>query len=116
MAPNKPAYRMSEADWQRRVVDTALRTGWMCHHVPPIEAARGGWFTPEQGHTGFPDWVFARDGVVLICELKSETGVVEQNQKPWLQHLGDHVQVWRPRDWDTLVYPALTAPRRRRVS
>jgi len=69
------------------------------------------------GDAGFPDWVFARAGSVIIAELKREGRRPEAEQEAWLRSLGWdpeqdegsdafldrqlRVYVWRPSDWMT---------------
>lgn len=75
----------SEADFQTWVVGTARRHHWMVAH---LRDSRG------QDAVGLPDLIMARDGVVLLAEIKSMTGRVQVDQKPWLAASGNHI--WRP--------------------
>jgi hypothetical protein len=99
-----------EAPFVDRVVDLAKRTGWLVTHFRPARTQRG-YRTAIQGHKGFPDVVLARDGVVLFRECKTDTGRLAPEQRAWLAALPD-AAVWRPRDWDDVIVPTLTAPRR----
>ena len=76
---------MSEAAWQTWIVNTARARGWLVAH---LRDSRG------QDATGMPDLVLARGGLVILAELKSETGGIRDSQKPWLAASGNHV--WRP--------------------
>lgn len=90
------AMRISEAQLQSAVIDLATLQGWrVCH----FRAARAGdgWAVPLQGHPGFPDVALARAGVVLLVELKSDTGKLTQDQEAWQKAAGS--LVWRPQDW-----------------
>lgn len=89
---------MSEDDFKQRVIDTAKTHGWMVVHYRPAKT-RKGYRTPLQGDKGCPDLILARDSVVLLAELKTDTGRVTPEQKQWLYHLGVYGCVWRPRDW-----------------
>lgn len=109
--PLQPPPPLTEAAFVDRIVDLARRTGWLATHFRPARTQRG-YRTPIQGDKGFPDLVLARDGVLLIRECKTNTGPLSREQRGWLAELGDHAAVWRPRDWDTVIVPALTAPRR----
>jgi hypothetical protein len=93
------ALKMSEADFQGRVIDTAQRLGWRVVHHRHARHADGSWRTPMTGDKGFPDLVLSRDGVVILAELKSDTGKLGPGQQEWLDALGPHGRLWRPRDW-----------------
>jgi hypothetical protein len=99
---------MSEDDLQQRVIDTAEANGWRVVHHRAAKTARG-WRTAVQGHAGFPDVVLARDGVVIVAELKSRRGRTSPDQDLWLEALGTHARLWRPQDW-----PAIERELRRR--
>lgn len=93
---------LSEAQFQRTVIDAAMVFGWQVHHSRPARTARG-WATPITGHPGLPDLVLARDGVVLLVELKAHRGQLTPGQKRWAQHLGSHGRVWRPAQWPQIL-------------
>lgn len=117
------ALRVSEAEWQRTVIECAQVNGWTVAHFRPARTQRG-WRTPvEADGAGFPDLVLARPPELLFVELKSDTGVVRPEQQRWLDALSEvegavnelvlqihgkdagltgprvEVHVWRPRDW-----------------
>jgi hypothetical protein len=92
------ALTLTEADFMEKVIARARARGWLVHHCRPCRKADGGWTTPVQGHTGFPDLVLARDGVVLFRELKTDGGRLTDAQRHWLEVLGG--EVWRPNDWN----------------
>jgi len=94
---------ITEADFQARVMQTAHLTGWMVAHFRPAMTQRGRWVTPMSGDTGFPDLVLARDGRVIVAELKRDKGIVSTGQMRWLSALGDYGRVWRPRDWPEIL-------------
>ena len=94
---------MSEADWQRRVMDTARLTGWMCAHFRPAKTQRGRWVTPMAGDKGFPDLVLAKDGRLLLAELKTDKGRPTLEQQAWLAELGAHGRLWRPAQWEAVL-------------
>lgn len=91
-----------EEDFTDWVVAAAMRLGWMVCHVRPARTAHG-YRTPVQGHKGLPDVVLARAGVVVLAELKSETGRLSPDQRRWLAALGGYGTVWRPRDRDAVL-------------
>lgn len=95
---------ISEEDFQRRVIDTAKLNGWKVVHFRKVKMPSGKWATPLQGDAGFPDLALAHGGRVLLVELKTDTGQVEDHQAEWLNEIGqEHGRVWRPRDWDVIV-------------
>lgn len=107
---------MLEEDFQSRVIDLALRAGWMVTHFRPAQTRSGRWATPLEGHKGFPDLVLARRHVVLFRELKRDHENPSPEQQLWLEALGPVAAVWRPRDWETDVIPTLTAATSRRTA
>lgn len=100
---------ISEAAFQRCVIDLAKLTGWRVAHHRPARTERG-WRTPVEGHPGLPDLVLARDGVVVVAELKRHQGRVTPEQRAWLAALGPTGRLWKPGDWPEIV-GLLTAPR-----
>lgn len=95
---------ISEADFTRQVIDLAHLTGWHVAHFRPAQTTRG-WRTPMSGDTGYPDITLARDGQVLLAELKAEGGRLRPEQIGWLTAAhGDDWRdwVWRPRDLDRI--------------
>lgn len=105
-----PTPGMSEDDWKARVIDTAKLYGWRVHHSRPARTATG-WRTPIEGDAGLPDLVLARDGVVLLVELKSDTGQPTPDQRAWLAAAETCGDLWRPRDWPR-VFDILSAQRK----
>ena len=95
-------HQLSEEDFQDRILKTAELYGWRCIHHRPARRTDGGWRTAMQGHPGFPDLVLARDGVVIVAELKSARGQPTADQWLWLEALGDHARLWRPQDWPAI--------------
>ncbi len=75
----------SEASFQKWVINTARDCGWMVAHVSDSR---------KQDTTGLPDLVLARNGLVILAELKTEKGGVRKEQEPWLEASGGHL--WRP--------------------
>lgn len=101
-APDVAAPRESEAQFTDWLVEAAKLHGWMVGHFRPARTTRG-WRTPVQGDEGFPDVVLARDGVVLIAELKAARGRLRPGQQAWLAALGATAVVWRPSDRDEIL-------------
>ena len=107
--------KVCEADFQKTVVELAEILGWRTFH-----AARLKGHLRTETSEGFPDLVFAKTGVKpLFAELKSDTGVVSNDQIAWLQAT-DGV-IWRPKHWyvvekslkDGEAYPTEPIPRMR---
>lgn len=92
---------IAEADFAQAVVDLAKLRGWMVVHFRPART-KAGWRTPFTGDAGFPDLVLARDGVVLIVELKSLGGRMRPGQREWGVALGGVYRLWRPTDMDEI--------------
>ncbi len=61
--------------------------------------------TPVIGQKGLPDRILARDGVVLLVELKAEEGKLSKDQKVWESALCGYTgyYVVRPSDWGRIV-------------
>lgn len=94
---------LSEADFQQRVMDAARRAGWLCVHFRPAKTQRGVWVTPMTGDKGFPDLALAKDGRVILAELKSDTGKPSKEQLAWLAAVGGHGRLWSPENWEAIL-------------
>lgn len=103
---------LSEDQWQQRIVEAAKLHGWRWAHFRAAKI-RDRWVTPQSGDPGFPDLVLARDGEVIVAELKTDIGPFRPGQKDWLAELGGYGRLWRPADWDS-VHEELRRPRRSR--
>jgi hypothetical protein len=88
---------MTENDLQQAILEAATYLGWRVHHVRRSDLAI------QQGHSGFPDVVCARNGRVLYFELKSATGRLSPDQSAWLTDLGPDAMVVFPDDLDTVL-------------
>lgn len=93
------ALAMSEDELEDNVLQAAQFLGWVAVHHRPARTKDGEWRTAIKGQKGFPDLCLARDGVVLLRELKRERGKTSPGQVIWLEALGDHGGIWRPSDW-----------------
>ncbi len=87
--------RLSESQFQQMITDRAKVRGWLVYHT----------YDSRRSTAGFPDLVLARDGRVLIIEVKTEKGRLSKAQAEWLRELGiddslrsQEVYVWRPSD------------------
>lgn len=96
---------MKESDFQRQVLQFAVLRSWRVVHFRPARVTIRGqetYRTATQGHTGFPDLVIARKGVVIHAELKTEKGRLSDDQKKWRDALGETWRLWRPSDWPAI--------------
>jgi hypothetical protein len=93
---------VSEAQLQTRIIEYAQ---WMKWRVVHIRAARrqDGWTVPYEGDPGLPDLILARNGRVLLAELKREGESPTSDQAKWLAAAGPNGRLWRPSDWATIV-------------
>ena len=83
---------MSEADFQRAVIDMARLHRWLVYHTQDS----------RRSAPGFPDLTMVRDGKVIFAELKTDKGQLTEDQYLWLIELEAaqvKVFVWRPSDW-----------------
>jgi hypothetical protein len=93
--------QLSEKGFQVWVTDLATRLGWTWVHIPTVRVANGGrtyHATTYEGHPGLPDLILARDGKVLLVELKRHNGKTTPAQDRWLREAGGHARLWRPKD------------------
>ena len=86
--------------------------GWRHMHIGESTKSvrRGGGYVrvPDKDCQGWPDLVLvhAKRHLMLVRELKTNAGTLTDHQKSWLADLdavGVNVDVWRPRDWDSIV-------------
>ena len=103
MTPAKP--KVSEAQFQRQVIQFAQLCGWRVAHFRPAMDSKGRWKTAVAGDgAGFPDLVLVRERVLFV-ELKTDTGRLTPDQEAWrqaAQAAGATHHVWRPRDWPAI--------------
>lgn len=103
------ALPLTENDFQRRVVALAHQCQWLVHHTHTVQI-NGAYRTPIVGDRGLPDLILARDGALILAELKTDKGRLGPGQADWLTALGPHARLWRPRDWPAIM-AELGAPR-----
>ena len=92
---------ITEAQWQRTVIDIASACGWVYYHPPRAGFRSNG--TVRHVPAGFPDLVLARDTRLIFAELKRETGKTTEAQDAWLAALArtsSETYIWRPSDLD----------------
>ena len=102
----KALLSLSEADFQKMVVDMAHRLGWKTFAVRRSAAvsAETGKVVSYVTSEGWPDLVLVKGDKIIFWELKSDTGLLEPKQHEWLTALEavetvHQVGCVRPRDW-----------------
>lgn len=89
---------MSEAEWQKKVLELARWYQWkLTYHPPDNRPGRSGHI--QNVNPGFPDLILVKPPRMLAIELKSEKGIASPAQIQWLLGLeaaGVEVEVWRP--------------------
>jgi hypothetical protein len=97
---------VTEAGFQKQIIDLARMSGWKVFHARPARFADGRVATHFTGDAGFPDLVMVhpRKGFI-IAELKSDTGRTTPEQVAWLEASGHWVEayLWRPKDWPMII-------------
>jgi hypothetical protein len=93
---------VTEAQFQRAVIDLALVCDWKVFHVSDSRrpGPRGTW-VGDRLASGFPDLVLVKDRVIYR-ELKVGLARLRPEQQVWiarLQDAGADAKVWRPVDW-----------------
>jgi hypothetical protein len=96
---------LTEAQFQKQVVDLATYQGWQWMHIEQ-RASNGngsGWHVPIKGPLGkgFPDLMMVRGKSLIFVELKAQGGVLSEAQRQMqdtLRWVG-LTYVWRPSDW-----------------
>jgi hypothetical protein len=93
---------VSEATFQKQVIQYARLMGWRSAHFRASLNARGKWQTAVAGDgVGFVDLVLVKDRVIF-AELKTDTGRIRPEQREWIEAInaaGGTAVVWRPSDW-----------------
>jgi hypothetical protein len=103
---------MSEADFQKMVVDAAHGYGWKDFSLiqSAVISAKTGKLISMVTKKGWPDLVLVKGHTMLMWELKSDTGKLSKEQHEWLTALeavaedAEHISVGcvRPRDWESI--------------
>lgn len=94
---------LSESEFLSTVLDYAHWRQWLVSHFRPAQTPRGRYVTALQGDPGCPDLILARDGAVLLAELKTQHGPIRPAQKKWLAAAGGSGRLWRPSDWPQIL-------------
>lgn len=103
MTSAKP--KVSEAQFQRQVIQLAQLCGWKPAHFRPAMDSKGRWKTAVAGDgAGFPDLVLVRERVLFV-ELKVNGNKLAPDQVAWrdaLQTAGANWHHWTPDDWPAI--------------
>ncbi len=105
---------ISEADFQRQVVELARRLGWMTCHTYRTRTAKGAWRTSTTA-VGYPDLTLLHPGKrrLVFLELKTDKGKPTAEQLAWIVGLqsvpGVEAYIVHPAEWDDVV-DVLTHP------
>lgn len=87
---------ISEDAWQSKVTDAASYNRWSWWHDQDS----------RKNKRGLPDLLLWKPHQFMACELKTETGIVTDDQarilREWEQ-AGVETHVWRPHDWDEVA-------------
>ena len=94
-----------EDGFQKAIIELFELHGWRVYHVARVK----GHLRSKTG-VGFLDLCMARKHQIIFAELKSETGVVSDDQHEWidvLETVSKHsnmvnVFVWRPEHWSAI--------------
>lgn len=109
----RPALDCSEKEFQKSVITFAQAAGYAAAHFRKVRVQRKNgsiyFETPVAADgKGFLDLELVRESPprFIKAELKTERGVIEDEQKVWIRRyeaVGIPAFVWRPRDWDAIV-------------
>lgn len=101
--------QVTEDDLLTTITEAATLYGWRWHHVRRSDKAI------QMGHSGFPDLVLAKAGVVFFVELKRESEDPRPDQVAWMDALNGPsilagtggappiASVGRPSDVDAII-------------
>lgn len=92
-----------ETEFRKGVVRLARLNGWLVSYAPTVQRRKDErWVTTEDYDAGRPDLTLARNGVVLLIELKVRPNKPTEKQKAWLAAAGTHGRCFYPEDWPTI--------------
>lgn len=98
--------KLTENAWQRQIVDTAHRFGWIAAHFPTSNPEGRYRTTVAYDAKGFPDLVLVRERLVVI-ECKAQKGALRAEQARWLDSLlraGVEAYIARPSDVEAVEW------------
>lgn len=100
--------RVTESEFQKRVIAFAQLHGWRVAHFRCVRVQRrdGSCYyqTPVAADgAGFPDLVLVRPPRLIAAELKVGGNTTSEEQDEWIRLLaasGAETYVWKPSDWE----------------
>lgn len=92
---------MTEADFQRTVIDAAQRFRWRVAHFRPAKTDQGWRTAVAADGQGFPDLVLVRDRVLFV-ELKTDRGKLTAHQRAWRDAIQDASDASWKAQFDTI--------------
>ena len=88
--------KMTEAAWQMSIIKQAHACGWLAVHFKPSKVGDH-YLTQVLGDAGSPDLLLARNGVLLLIEVKAQRGRLSPEQERWRDAIGPQQwRCWRP--------------------
>jgi hypothetical protein len=88
---------MTEDELLQAITEAATYLGWRWFHIRRSDLAQ------QQGHSGFPDVVLAKEGRVIFLELKSRTGRLRPDQHAWAEAIGEQWTAAWPDNLDDVL-------------
>jgi hypothetical protein len=105
--------KMTERQWQERVIEYAQGRGWKVAHFRAVRVHRKDGSVHHETPVaadgkGFPDLILVHKafGKVVAAELKVGKNKTSPEQDNWLDHFAAALVptfVWFPSDWDDVV-------------
>jgi Holliday junction resolvase len=94
---------LTEADFQRQIVELARIYGWEDFHVR-AGRTRDSWRVPGSGSmaAGWPDLVLVKHGRIIFMEVKRAGGKATSDQQRVIGVLSAVAEAYivQPKDWD----------------
>lgn len=92
-----PTDMAPESRFQARIITLAKAQGYKAYHTHDSRRSQEGW----------PDLALAKRDLLLLIEVKTNTGVVKVSQQEWLTLLHNPpyviAEVWRPAHWQYIL-------------
>ena len=90
----KAINNISEKEFMKLITDYAREHNWKFHHCNDMSRCSGDLDGRYSGR-GFADLVMARNGEIIVAELKSENGSISKAQMEWIREY-PATEIWRP--------------------
>lgn len=95
---------ISEASFQKMVIQIAQSNGWKYYHPPDNIPNKQG--KRQNIVSGYPDLTLVRGERLIFAELKRNTGYASKEQKEWIEALSTakaEAYIWKPKDLHTII-------------